>query len=171
MNIIITDISCLSVFIIPVVPLNTAINSNGQAETLNSLEQRFRLIDNKDLKSISWNSFFPVNKNYNFVKRGSLKNGYLYVAFFELMNKYKLPVRIITTTDKKLPLINMLASIDTFQYKVDKTGDINYSIALTEFPETFIEFLNREKEILKYIKNINIQGQTKTALKKYGLIP
>ena len=170
MNIILTDISGASIFIVPIVPVNTSISANGQNETLNSTEGRFRLIDNQDLKKISWSSFFPVNKNYNFVKTGSLVNGYLYVAFLELMKKYKLPIRAIVTTDKKIPFINMLASIDDFSYRVDRAKDIVYSISLTEFPETFIEFINRGKEIWKYIKELNIKTEIKTQLKKYGLL-
>ncbi len=59
------------------------------------------------------------------------------------MKKYKLPVRIIVTTNAKALVLNMLASIDNFSYNVDKTGDINYSIFLTEFPYTLMEFLSR----------------------------
>lgn len=170
MNIILTDIALLSVFIVPVVPVDTPINSDGAAETSNSIDGRFRIIDNEELRSISWNSFFPVNKNYAFVKKGSKANGYIYVSFIELMKKYKLPIRVICTTEKKVPFINMLASIDTFNYKIDKTGDIVYQIALTEFPEKFIEFVNREKEVWKYIKNLDVKSTAKNLLQKHGLL-
>ncbi len=170
MNIILTDISGASIFIVPIVPADTPISSNGQNDTMNSTDGRFRIIDNQDLKVISWRSFFPVNKSYNFVKRGSLTNGYLYVAFIELMKKYKLPVRVIVTTDRKVPFLNILASIDSFSFKIDRTGDIDYSISLTEFPETFTEFITREKEVLKYVKNLNVKSTIQTQLKKYGLL-
>ena len=170
MNIILTDISGLSVFVVPIVPVETLINSNGEAETINTTEGRFRIIDNEDLKNIYWSSFFPVNKNYVFIKKGSKANGYLYVSFLELMKKYKLPIRVIYTTNKKIPLLNMLASIDAFSFKIDKVGDIQYSISLTEFPEKITEFICREKEILKYIKNLNIKSEAKNLLQKYGLL-
>ena len=170
MNIILTDISGLSIFIIPVVPADTAITSNGSADSYNGIEGRFRIIDNRDLKSISWAGFFPVNKDYNFVKKGSLADGMLYVSFIELMKKYKLPVRTIVTSEDKKPVLNMLSSIDSFSYKFDKVKDINYSIALTEIPENFQEFLSREKEVLKYIKNFDIVNKAKEKLQKFGLI-
>lgn len=143
MNIIISDISGVSSLVFPIVPVDTTINANGKSETINAIDGRFNIIENKDLKSINWNSILPVNKSYNFIKRGSLANGWIYVTFLELIKKYKLPVRIIVTTNAKAPVLNMLASIDNFSYNVDKTGDINYSISLTEFPYTLMEFLSR----------------------------
>ena len=170
MNIIVTDISGLSVFVFPIVPVETPINSNGSNETHNGLDGRFRIIDNQELKNVSWSSFFPVNKNYSFVKKGSLANGYLYVTFIELMKRYKLPVRLIMTTNNKIPFLNLLMTIDSFSTKIDKVGDIYYSISLTEFPETFSEFISREKAILKYIKNLDIKSKAKEKLQSYGLL-
>ena len=171
MNIIITDISGLSIFIMPVVPLDTSITSNGSADSYNAIDNRFRIIDNEDLKTISWNSFLPVNKNYSFVKTGALANGWLYVAFLNLMKKYKLPVRVLVTSEEKIPVLNMLASVDNFSYKVDKMSDIEYSISLTEVPETFQEFLTREKEVYRFVKNKGIQNKAKEKLQKWGLMP
>lgn len=154
MNIIISDVSGVSTLIFPIVPVDTKISANGQSETINALDGRFRIIKNKDLKSIGWSSFLPVNKSYNFVKKGSLANGWLYITFLELMKKYKLPVRIIVTSDKKAPILNMLMSIDDFSYNVDKTGDINYSISLTEFPYTLMEFLSRWEKTKNWSNNM-----------------
>ena len=171
MNIIITDISGLSIFVIPVVPIDTPITSNGGGDSYNAIDKRFRIIDNEDLKNISWSSFLPVNKNYSFVKTGALANGWLYVVFLNLMKKYKLPVRVLVTSNDKIPVLNMLASIDNFSYKTDKVSDIEYSISLTEVPETFQEFLTREKEVYRYIKDKNIQNKAKEKLQKWGLMP
>ena len=67
MNIIVTDISCLSIFLFPIVPTNIKIDSPDGNETISTLETHIRLVGNRKLRSISWESFFPVNKSYNFV--------------------------------------------------------------------------------------------------------
>lgn len=171
MNIILTDIAFISVFIVPIVPVDTPITSNGVADTINSIDKRFRVIDNKDLKKISWSSFFPVDKNYAFIKKGSKANGHLYVAFIELMKRYKLPIRVICTSEKKVPFLNMLASIDEFNYSIDKTGDIQYSITLTEFPDELFAFINRaEENVQKYIDEKVKDSKAKDLLKKFGLL-
>ena len=142
MNIILSDMAQLGVYLIPIVPSGTTITANGKNETLETLNGNYNHIKTSDLKQISWSSVFPVNKKYNFVPFGALSNGWLYVSFLELMKKYKLPIRVIVTTKQKIPVLNMLAGIKDFSYNVDKVGDINYSISLTEFPNKFWKFLN-----------------------------
>ncbi len=170
MNIILTDIANLSVFIVPIVPTNVKIQSNGSITEVNSLERRISIIDNEELKTIEWSSFFPVNKNYPFTSKGALSNGWAYVAFLELMKKYHLPIRVICTTKSKIPILNSLMTISSFDYSLDNSGDINYSITFKEFYEKFYKFLERDKEVLKYIKNINWQSEAQSALKKFGLM-
>ncbi len=170
MNIILTDIANLSVFIVPVVPVGTSIISKGSNETLEALDHQFQVMNNEAPKEINWSSFFPVNKNYSFVPFGALSNGWLYVAFLELMKKYRLPIRVIFTTQAKIPILNTLATIDEFKYAVDKTGDINYEIKLKEYYEKFYEFLPRDKEVFKYIRRINIKNEATKMMKKFGLI-
>lgn len=169
MNIIMTDISMLSIFIVPVVPVQLSIVSNGDHDILDTLDGKFNLIKHKKLREISWSSFFPVNKNYGFVPRGALLDGWLYVAFLELMKKYRLPIRIIITNRDKVPVFNSLMSIDELTYNVDKVGDINYSIKVTEFPAKFLSFLDVDSKILKYVKNNTIKYKNEL-LQKYGLI-
>lgn len=170
MNIIITDISLLSVFIVPVVPVGLEIKSEGDNESIDSLSGKFNLIKYPKLRSIAWSSFFPVNKNYGFLPSGALLDGWLYIAFLELMKKYRLPIRIIITNSDKVPIFNSLVSIDTLTYKLDKAGDINYSIKVTEFPYNLIEFLKQNNEIDKYVTQHNITNFKSVILKENGLL-
>ncbi len=170
MNIIMTDISMLSIFIVPVVPVQLAVVSNGDHDILDTLDGKFNLIKHKKLREISWSSFFPVNKNYGFVPRGALLDGWLYVAFLELMKKYRLPIRIIITNRDKVPVFNSLMSIDELTYNVDKVGDINYSIKVTEFPYNLIEFLKQNDKIDKYLTKHNINSFKNIILKENGLL-
>lgn len=170
MNIILTDIANLSVFIVPVVPAGTEIKVEQVNDTEDTLSGNIRIMKNSALRKLSWASFFPVNKHYNFVPRMALSNGWLYVTFIELMRRFRLPIRVIGTTTKKVPVFNFLASIDDFSWNLDKVGDINYSITLTEFPEGFFEFINRDKEVYKYIKEYLESKDKISRLKNAGLI-
>lgn len=170
MNIILTDIANLSVYIVPVVPAGTEIKVSEVNEIGDTLSGNIRIMKNSALRKLSWASFFPVNKHYNFVPRMALSNGWLYVAFIELMRRFRLPIRVIGTTTKKVPIFNFLASIDEFSWNLDKVGDINYSITLTEFPEGFFEFINRDKEVYRYIRDFLESKDKISRLKESGLI-
>lgn len=174
MNIIITDIANLDIFLLPVVPANLSIVSAGELDTKDTKETKehqITIINNEPPKTISWSSFFPVNKNYNFVPYTANQNGWAYVAFFELMKKYNLPIRIIITTKNKVPILNTLAGIKTLTYSCDKAGDINYTLNLTEFYEKFYQFIPRDKEVFKYVRELNIKQFAKDNLQKFGLLP
>lgn len=170
MNIILSDIASIAAYIIPVMPFGSQVISSNNNQTINTLMGNVRIVENKPLREFQWGSIFPVNKNYPFIIKNSLANGFLYVAFIELMKKYKLPIRIIMTTDEKIPFVNTLASIDDFSYTTDLTGDIHYSIKLTEFPETFFEFIERTKEVVKYVKGFNEKIKAKELLQHAGLL-
>lgn len=140
MNIIISDLLDARRFVIPIVPLNLAVNSNGDNNEEDTLDGKISVMKNCKLRTVNWSSFFPVNKDYTFVKRDSLKDGWLYVAFLESMKTLRIPIRIILTTDRdNRTVLNMTATIDVFNCSVDGVEDIQYNIRLTEFAEGFFE--------------------------------
>lgn len=170
MNIILTDISNLGIFVIPVVPDGTAIKTSSDNEIIDTLDGQINIIGNEKLRKLEWDSFFPVNKHYSFVSNGSLSNGWLYVSFIESMKKLKLPIRVICMAKNKIPMANMLMSIDTFDYYIDKPNDIKYSISLTEFPSKFWGYMTPIAGINKYTKAVQQNRIANEALKKTGLL-
>lgn len=170
MNIILTDLSNTTAYLIPVVPTGTEVKVPDANSTEEILDGNIRVMNNASLRNIGWASFFPVNKDYNFVPNGTFSNGWVYVAFIETMRKFKLPIRVIGTSSKKIPMYNFLATIDDFSYKVDKVGDINYQISLTEFPEGFFDFVNRDKQVYRYVKSYITSSNKLSALKNAGLM-
>lgn len=44
-----------------------------------------------------------------------------------------LPLRVVVTNDKRIPALNMLASVDKYSFREDAANDIQYSIRLTEY--------------------------------------
>ena len=174
MYIILTDMANITPYVIPVVPPDVSVDSNGKSDSTDTLSGMINVINNPDLREVSWSSFFPVNKDYSFVPSASIRNGWLYVAFLELMKTYRLPIRIIITTKSKAPVLNMLASIENLKYSLDTSGDIQYSIKLKEFPEGFFGFINRDKDLFnnvkKYISGYLKSSNKKEKLKEYKLL-
>jgi len=97
--------------------------------TCYTLNTKFKVV----FKTIEWSSFFPVNKNYDFVEPNSVPDGWdIHNFIFRFMDN-NLPVRIVVTNDNRRPVLNMLASIDNYSFREDAVNDIQYSIRLTEF--------------------------------------
>ena len=152
MRIILTDINNVEVHIIPFVP-TTAKLSIAQSDvntTEDTINGRVRNINHASLRKIEWSSFFPVN-NMNFIPYTARQNGYLYVTFIETMRRRELPIRVIGLSNDNIPMFNFLATIDKFDWSLNKNDDINYSIELNEFPEEFWQWARRDVQLLRRV--------------------
>jgi hypothetical protein len=171
MFITLSDIQGTNLYIVPIVPPDVDFKDGGENETLKTVKGNIRLIGEKGLKTVSWSSIFPVNKNYGFVAVGSRINGYDYVNFLQDAINAKIPIRVIITTLQKRPICNMLATIDDgFLWSVDTAGDLKYSISLTEFPQDKWDYVNGSPTLKQYLKAFAVQSVAKKALSKVGLI-
>lgn len=135
---------------LPVLPDKFEVTYPYSNTTRSSITQGdMRLIGLKGLKTLSFSSFFP-SKKYSFLREYNedeytkLTNeksfyGWQYVKTIEKWMERRVPIRVIITDTP----INLPMTIDSFQYGIDDgTGDIKYTISLTEFK--FIE-LNEKK--------------------------
>jgi len=134
MNITLSDVNGDQVLIVPIVPPNIPILQPTKNTTFESLRGDINIIGIKGLREFGWDSFFP-NQDYSFAKTGSCTNGWDYVDFLNNYIDLGLPIRLAVTTETKQTVLNMLASIDKFDYSLDAIGDIAYSIGFKEFNE------------------------------------
>ena len=113
---------------LPVLPAEFSVAKPQANVVFETVEQgQLKLIGTTNLKSISWNSFFP-SKDYPFLKDRSDKAfGYLYTI--DTWIQQKLPIRLVITDTP----INMACCVDDFSYSIKKDGDMYYSITLSEF--------------------------------------
>lgn len=113
---------------LPVVPETFTINSPQNNEKYNTISQGdIKLIGKRGLKSLTIQSFFP-SKDYPFAKDKTYI-GWEYVEIIESWIDREVPIRLIITDTP----INMVCSIENFDYGTDTTGDVNYSLSLSEF--------------------------------------
>ena len=173
MNIIITDMANITPFVLPVTPSNLKMSNSGDNKEEETLNGKISVAKSAKLRIVEWESIFPVNKNYSFIRTGSLPNGWSYVTFIESMRVIQLPIRVIVTTKNNMPVMNMLATIDSFDYSVDNSGDIKYSINLKEYPELIYQFAIRDwngiKNGWKYVQETIKNKEVVEKLKKAGL--
>lgn len=121
------------IMIFPVVPPNVEIGENQNNEDFESVSGAMKLIGELGLRTLSISSFWPVNKNYSFVKAGSIADGRKYVEFFQKWRKEKVPFRVILTDKDGKCVLNMACLINSFSYYSDKVGDIQYSLDVEEY--------------------------------------
>lgn len=117
---------------LPVNPFSISINSGGgnKNEEIISIGE-INILRDRKLKNISFESFFPANKEHPYVlTKNEFKNGEFYLEFFDKIRKEKEPCRFIVSGLD----INLLCSIEDLQYRYEGGDeDVHYSIQLKEF--------------------------------------
>ena len=121
------------VFVFPVVPPDLGPIISQDNEDFEAVSGRMKLIGNMGLMTLSIESFWPVNKNYPWVRPGSEADGWLYVTFFDKWRKAKVPMRVIITTDDGATRLNMACVVNSLEWQVDWVGDIQYKLSVEEY--------------------------------------
>lgn len=121
------------VMVFPIVPPDIGTEIPQENENFESTTGKMKLIGNVGLKTLQIESFWPVNKNYPWVRSGAESNGWSYVEFFEKWRSKKVPLRVIITTTNGATRLNMACLVNDFKWAVDKTGDIQYRLDVEEY--------------------------------------
>lgn len=121
------------IMVFPVVPPDTGPAVPQEHEDFEAITGKMKIIGNMGLRSLSIESFWPVDKNYPWVRPGSEPNGWLYVEFFEKWREKKVPIRVIITTDDGATRLNMACVVNDLTWKVDRVGDIKYKLDVEEY--------------------------------------
>ncbi len=128
-----------TVLVLPVLPekMPELINSynNTTFETVNG---EINLIGLRTLRTVSIQSFFPVNKNYPFIRPQAIKDGWTYVSFFNKYANLKMPIRMVCTNGF-FEISNLAYTIESFSTQINKVGDIEFNLELKEY--RFVESL------------------------------
>ena len=133
MHITITDYAGIFRYVLPIVPSDVVIKESNNNEDYQTTKKFFRIFGLDNNKQIEIKSVFPVDKDYDFVENGSVKNGWIIHTFIKTKKDRKEPVRCVITTDTKRTIFNELVSIDEYDYKENGAKDIEYSLSMTEF--------------------------------------
>ncbi len=131
---------------IPVTPPEITVTSEQGTETFETAGYGIiRIIGSRNLRGISWESFFPVH-DYPFLRDTSLK-GQEYADKINSWRDRKLPVRLVITSSGFANLdINMACAVTQLNGAVGSNGDYNYTIQLDEV-DLLNYTLNNEEEL------------------------
>ena len=121
------------VMVFPVVPPGIGPEIPQENEDFNAMTGKLKLIGNMGLRKLQIDSFWPVNKSYDFIRPGAEANGHAYIKFFEKWRNKKVPMRIIITTDDGSTRLNMACLVNNLSWNVDKAGDIRYLLDVEEY--------------------------------------
>lgn len=135
MDIFLSTMDRKQIIQLPIVPSEFKIPSPMSHETYTTINQGdIKLIGRRGLKALTIDTFFP-SKDYPFLRDRTYK-GWEYVEIIESWNDKRFPIRLVASNTP----INMMVVIDSFEYgPQDGSGDIYYSLALSEFKDIILE--------------------------------
>lgn len=135
MDIFLSTMDRKQIIQLPIVPAEFKIPSPVSNEVFTTINQGdIKLLGRRGLKSLTIDSFFP-SKVYPF----SRSNKYFGWEYYEIIEGWidkRMPIRLIMSNTP----INMLMTIENFEAGLqDGSGDVYYSLALSEFKEIILE--------------------------------
>ena len=135
MDIFLSTMDRKQIIQLPIVPAEFKIPSPVNNEVFTTINQGdIKLLGRRGLKSITIDSFFP-SKVYPF-SRNTSYFGWDYYEIIESWIDKEMPIRLIMSNTP----INMLMTIENFEAGLqDGSGDVYYSLALSEFKEIILE--------------------------------
>lgn len=111
------------------IPINVRMNEEYELFSSVNGVGKLNIAGNRDLKVATLTSFFPT-KDYAFAK--SKEKGWTCVNKINKWANSKNPIRLIITADN-IEMLNMACLVESFEYGVDRAGDIPYTLTLKEF--------------------------------------
>lgn len=117
----------------PVVPNGGVTLSRGQSnETFDGVNHQLQSLGTMELAGFELSSIFP-NRTYSWARPGSSPDGWSYVKTIEAVRQRRIPFRAIHLDNQGREIFNLPVSVDSFEYALDKAGDVAYTMSCTEY--------------------------------------
>lgn len=145
---------------LPVLPssFEVGVGNNNSQININELGT-INLIGKSGLQTINISSFFPAQE-YAFCEYTGFPKPYTAVEMIENWRKSGKPIRLIITGTP----INLALAIESFSYgERDGSGDVYYSLSLTQYVFTKVKTVAKQREYVQETK----RPVTKTVPKTY----
>ena len=101
-------------------------------ETYEGLSRDYRRIGTLGLRHMEWTALLPVHR-YPSCRLRRLRMVGRMSIFWSRWRDKKVPFRLIVLDSKGAARLNMPVTVDSFDVTVRKNGDLEYSIAVTEY--------------------------------------
>ena len=132
------------VMVWPSVPPDFGPEVEQRNGTYEGISGDFNTLGPMGLRSIPLSSFFPVAEDVIYKVNCRLDalrvmppeaetDGWKYVAFIQRGQERRIPFRVTLLDNSGRCRLNMACSIDDFQWKVKRNGDLAYSLTFREY--------------------------------------
>lgn len=117
----------------PVIPNGGITLSREQSnETFDGVNHQLQSLGTMELAGFELSSIFP-NRIYSWARPGSSPDGWSYVKTIEAVRQRRIPFRAIHLDNQGREIFNLPVSVDSFEYGLDKAGDVAYTMSCTEY--------------------------------------
>nr|DAK94144.1 MAG TPA: tail assembly protein [Caudoviricetes sp.] len=121
------------VLVFPVVPNGgIQLSRDQENQAFDGINHELQALGNMKLATFSITSFFPL-KRYSFLRPYSSINGWHYVRVIEAVRKRKIPFRALHLDNNGQEVFNLPVTVESFEYWLDQSGDIGYTIDFKEY--------------------------------------
>lgn len=121
------------VLVFPVVPnAGIQLSRDQENQAFDGINHELQALGNMKLATFSITSFFPL-KRYSFLRPYSSINGWHYVRVIEAVRKRKIPFRALHLDNNGQEVFNLPVTVENFEYWLDQSGDIGYTIDFKEY--------------------------------------
>lgn len=121
------------VLVFPVVPnAGIQLSRDQDNQAFDGINHELQALGNMKLATFSITSFFPL-KRYSFLRPYSSINGWHYVRVIEAVRKRKIPFRALHLDNNGQEVFNLPVTVESFEYWLDQSGDIGYTIDFKEY--------------------------------------
>lgn len=142
MNIYLSVNNNAEVLQLPLMPPEFTVSKPQSITEFETVSKKdLALIGTPKLKTIGWNSFFPV-RDYPFLKNRAVW-GWDYTYKIDKWIEQKLPIRLIITDTP----VNMACEVSDFSYSIGTDGNLNYDIEFKEFNLLGYENIEEDGEV------------------------
>lgn len=150
---------------LPVLPEEFEVASSNMNERINiNAIGEINILGNEEVKEFEMESFFPAQEYY-FVEYNGFPKPYECVEMIDKWRHSKEPARLIVTDTS----INMEVGFDEFTYgERDGTGDVYYSLSLSEYKQIKVRVKAKKYEPPKKAKRPAPKPKKKSYTVKRG---
>lgn len=119
------------IIVLPFTPVGVEFEEPQDNSTFDGLSRGRRMIGTMQPRTIRWSSRFFKHRG-SWMHPQAADDPMEYVRFFRRWRSAHVPIRLVQT-DGTREIINMAVLVDEFNWELTRTGDIDYSIELSEY--------------------------------------
>lgn len=117
---------------LPHVPPGVEIPAALSIEEIDTINGKITKTNTRELRTLTIDAIFPVME-YSWVNKNANMKAFDYIQFFTDAINYKQTLGIHIVSKSGYYMLSMKCKITSFQYSIDRGGDLSYSLNIMEY--------------------------------------